>query len=945
MKTNESLGAADPSRGSSWFRIAITAALAASSAGAQEADPRSFQHRSVEAGAVDHFLEFGRERWAATQEGLFRRGFAVWERIPVPFDPANTLLDATPDGTHLYVIERGWRPWGAFYLDFPHDAPPARLFHSRDRGVTWRGLDLPANLENPVDLDVDPSNGRRLWILDQKTGLFESRDRGESWERFDVPPFGSPPGSEDALHVQIDPHDSTRWFVDTRSGDYRSDDNGRTWRTTAIGNPTFDPHRPGHAWVVDEGIVLKTTNGAATWQRALLDRHGRGDFEGRIVISRFDRDWIAIATREGALVSRDGGSNFEALLLPGVQSGDRVFVEPTVATFDRRGRLLVGTEGRGVFRAARDESLAPLNEGLEATAVSALEVQELEPGGQPRTEHLFYAQVLDGLYWEPATSSRASRQRQGTQRAAFVFDLAVDPLGTMHAVADGFKLACAPTANAGCEEQEIGIWELESSRQGTPLIYGIPGLSFNGVFRSDDQGIEWQRFATMPGLDFTDEPSTVALAVSPDHGDHVTIWDRDETGRGFVRVSMDRAETWITLGEHELEVSILRIPSGRPQRLWAAGRGVFVSDDAGATFSARGFDEQAIRHLEVDSSDADRAWVLLRDELGVWETSNGGVSWNLVEGSDHLRLLDLAVDRHGTLFAGGSGGLYELSFASLPGPARTLQGRFEVRVGFRDPATGASRQGRPVETAPLQGAALLGDSAAFWFFTPDNVELLVKILDGRAINGHFWVFGGVVTDVAYCLEILDTVTGNLFTHCQDEGRQRSIAEVEALPSQTSGQLASMTAASPRTAVSSPPGATDTVARVTGPDEARSEEAEPEEAESEKGEPPEDDLLLEDGSLRVLISFVEPDGSRRQARAVPLTDEAGAFWFFSPGNLEVLFKLVDGQAVNGHYWAFWGSLTTLEFTIEVFNAFEDGPPLWTMTHAAGASTSGAEIEAF
>jgi len=51
------------------------------------------------------------------------------------------------------------------------------------------------------------------------------------------------------------------------------------------------------------------------------------------------------------------------------------------------------------------------------------------------------------------------------------------------------------------------------------------------------------------------------------------------------------------------------------------------------------------------------------------------------------------------------------------------------------------------------------DSGSFWFFSPNNLELAVKVLDGRAFNGHFWVFYGSLTDVGYRIEVTDTQTG------------------------------------------------------------------------------------------------------------------------------------------------------------------------------------------
>jgi hypothetical protein len=49
---------------------------------------------------------------------------------------------------------------------------------------------------------------------------------------------------------------------------------------------------------------------------------------------------------------------------------------------------------------------------------------------------------------------------------------------------------------------------------------------------------------------------------------------------------------------------------------------------------------------------------------------------------------------------------------------------------------------------------------AFWFFAPDNWEVLVKVLDGCSVNDRFWVFYGSTTNVGYELTVTDTETGD-----------------------------------------------------------------------------------------------------------------------------------------------------------------------------------------
>jgi hypothetical protein len=85
-----------------------------------------------------------------------------------------------------------------------------------------------------------------------------------------------------------------------------------------------------------------------------------------------------------------------------------------------------------------------------------------------------------------------------------------------------------------------------------------------------------------------------------------------------------------------------------------------------------------------------------------------------------------------------------------------LGGRFRVEVRFTDPRDGQASAARPVP--------ITGDTGAFWFFDPANLELMIKVLDGRAVNGHFWVFYGALSDVGYTITVTDTVTGNQRTY-------------------------------------------------------------------------------------------------------------------------------------------------------------------------------------
>jgi hypothetical protein len=77
--------------------------------------------------------------------------------------------------------------------------------------------------------------------------------------------------------------------------------------------------------------------------------------------------------------------------------------------------------------------------------------------------------------------------------------------------------------------------------------------------------------------------------------------------------------------------------------------------------------------------------------------------------------------------------------------------RFQVTVNWRD-FRGRTGDGRVVPGANET-------SGTFWFFSPDNWELLVKVLDGCSYNGHLWLFAAGATNVELTLTVTDIHTG------------------------------------------------------------------------------------------------------------------------------------------------------------------------------------------
>lgn len=80
-------------------------------------------------------------------------------------------------------------------------------------------------------------------------------------------------------------------------------------------------------------------------------------------------------------------------------------------------------------------------------------------------------------------------------------------------------------------------------------------------------------------------------------------------------------------------------------------------------------------------------------------------------------------------------------------------GWFDVSVRVYDPGADAWT------TAGFAEVDVGHEAALVYFFSATNLEMLVKVLDGNAVNGRFWVFAAAATDLGFQLRVRDTETG------------------------------------------------------------------------------------------------------------------------------------------------------------------------------------------
>jgi len=87
-------------------------------------------------------------------------------------------------------------------------------------------------------------------------------------------------------------------------------------------------------------------------------------------------------------------------------------------------------------------------------------------------------------------------------------------------------------------------------------------------------------------------------------------------------------------------------------------------------------------------------------------------------------------------------------------------GRFRVTADWKSPDGAA---------ASAHANALTADSGSFWFFEPDSVELVFKVLNACGANGAYWVFGAGLTNVEVTTRVVDTHSGFLREYTNAQG--------------------------------------------------------------------------------------------------------------------------------------------------------------------------------
>jgi photosystem II stability/assembly factor-like uncharacterized protein len=831
---------------------------------------------------------------AADPPAVYAGGLAgVWRSL----DGGVSWTLATTQSAIFYIVIAPSQPQVLYAIGAPiFDEAAFPIYRSADGGVTWTFSE-----EFEVrGLAVDPADANLLYAggtfstkgLTPDHGVFaRSTDGGQTWaplgsdffsSRWQVSSIVLQPGNAATIYacVKGDP---------SNSGVVKSVDRGATW-TTVLPFPiescalAADPAAPGTLYAGLEASsgadsIWKTTDGGATWTEVavladpILSFAVDGAAPGRV---------YAGTANEAVVVSQDGGAHWTSTSahLPAT------FVQAVAVGSTRQGEIYAGIQDDVMKSTDGGASWAPTAASLFALSGTTLTKLVTNPG----TDGLLYALTYAGLY---LTTDGGRRWQPVTGGLTGVVDVAVDPANPSRIYAAG------------------------------------GGNDFVAI--SDDGGATWAAPRQPPVLDtFPGDPGFVPrlVTVAIDPADPARLYAAGAAGSAGNRVwtSHDRGQTWTrSTPPGDEDVTLLRIDPRPPGALFAVvggvARGLYRSLDHGQTWTAAdpGFTPnlQAVDLL----IDPETSALYLATPDGVYASTDAGASWTPENaGLSALSVTALALDpfQPGKLYAATrGGGVLAAPGLCVPGPQSLCLGggRFRATMSWQAPALGAG-------THAAMATAISADTGTFWFRDPNSIELVVKLIDGRAVNGYFWVFSGALTENAYTLTIVDLVTGARRDYQNAAGELTSRADTAAFADALEAK-----AGGARERLWQGP-------RAAAHDAARA---------ASGCAPGAAALCLTGSRFRVKVSWKDRSGAGGTGQALPLTAEAGAFWFFTLGDLDLAIKILDARAINGHFWMIYGSLSDLEFTVTVTDTVTGATRAYT--NPAGRLASRADTAAF
>jgi hypothetical protein len=205
---------------------------------------------------------------------------------------------------------------------------------------------------------------------------------------------------------------------------------------------------------------------------------------------------------------------------------------------------------------------------------------------------------------------------------------------------------------------------------------------------------------------------------------------------------------------------------GNRRQHYINGELVFDIADPGAMTKSPGeplrfFSDRAWQHTPAGAIDEVRIWKVARTQEQIRQFIN---TTNLTgqTGLVGRWALDANANAnkpalHGTVNGSGTGFLnFPVTFDCGASTAThlCLHDRFSIAAKAR-----AGAPGTAFTQAGVAASSPSNQAGVFYFFSPDNLEVLVKVLNNCALNNRYWVFSSTTSVVFYRMDVTDVRAG------------------------------------------------------------------------------------------------------------------------------------------------------------------------------------------
>ena len=873
------------------FRSFLAAALLAASAGLAPAQENVWvSHGPNDVGWIYDLAIADSVAYAATINGVF-----------LSHDRGATWRQAGLEGAQiLQIVARSGSPVVLALSD------RLEAYVSRDRGESWAPVIGPSYARAA---GIDPDQLSTIYA-GYNTMIWKSTDAGVSWQTLAAP--GDHPWPEAFAF------NSGAVYVVSYSHLFKSVDGGISWSSA---QPPF--HTVGAiAAGASDGVVYasgvlasgadagmrgfcRSLDSAATWTCSVSPAGDFLEIPGQTPAStRFLAASTTSNTSRGttvtsaAFLSRDGGATW-APVSGGLEGPVQAFASDASGSF-----VLAGTDQQ-VFRSEdRGDTWTPFRSGLKAIRIGALALDPQQPSTIWTGGTGYYAggpglfrSTDSGLSWSPAG---------GPQGPKGVDVLLIDPANPRRIYAgwdrvfrtdDGGETWSSAFPNTAAKLTSLALDPADHSRVWAGIGPGHVGrTSRDGPYSETGAGLfvsnEARMWAT-PSiaqsiysiLFDTRRPGTIYAGSYYDLGLSYGTYGHMTRKGGSIFISHDNGATFTRsdIDFRSRVESIVADPFIDAVLYLSAGRRVFRSHDAGATWAAHGVGNRVSDQIVADPVRPGRLYG--SGDPGVFRSEDWAQTWqDFSEGLPNISTGPLAISPDGRwLYAGtDAAGVYSRDLGALPCAVSATRlclagNRYAVDLY-------AGRRGEPPSTP---GAArTLADRSGYFslpFVTGDAElpEVVVKVLGEGALglDGNP-VFYSSLTTLPYRLLVTDTHTGAMQAY-QSDAAQPLCGAVD-----VAFEHASASAPVHRAA-----------------------------AESAST------LPLLNGRFSVSLEARRAStGATSAGRAIASGDRYGFFTlpgFTSDPTLpEVIVKMLDFRSITGSFLLFYTGLTSLDYTLTV-----------------------------